>query len=129
MKSQKGQALIEFILVLPVFFLIVTSFIDFGTILYEKYKMNQILDTATNIFLSQGEDATRQYVSKEKVNFDFKKQDDIYKLSIIKSKNILTPGLNKVLGNPYQIEETKYVYPLTVNENNLNNNEGVIDES
>ena len=38
MKNNKGQALVEFIIVLPILLLIIISIVDFGNIISKKYK-------------------------------------------------------------------------------------------
>ena len=37
MKNNKGQALVEFIIILPIFLLLIISVIDFGNIISKKY--------------------------------------------------------------------------------------------
>ena len=45
--NKKGQALVEFILILPVLLLIVMAIIDIGNIFLNKYDLNKDLDTVT----------------------------------------------------------------------------------
>ena len=45
MKMNKGQALVEFIIILPVALLLVLGVIDFGNIIYKKYTVENDLDT------------------------------------------------------------------------------------
>ncbi len=120
MKRQKGQALIEFILILPVLLMIITCMFDIGSILYTKYKMNQTLDTVSEIFLNQGEEEANNYAIKEQVKLKYQKNKESYEITVSKKQNITTPGLNKVLGNPYIIEETKIVYPLEIKNEETN---------
>ena len=44
MRNNRGQALVEFILILPVFLMIILCMIDFGKIFYEKYALQNDLD-------------------------------------------------------------------------------------
>jgi len=39
MKNNKGQALVEFIIILPIFLLLIISIIDFGNIISKKYSL------------------------------------------------------------------------------------------
>lgn len=45
--NKKGQALIEFVLILPIFLMILFVIVDFGNLLYSKNKLqNQSTDIA-----------------------------------------------------------------------------------
>ena len=46
--NKKGQALVEFILVLPILLLIVISMIDIGNI-FEKFDLNNDLETVATL--------------------------------------------------------------------------------
>ena len=116
MKRQKGQALVEFILILPILLFLMMTIFDIGTIMYEKYKLNQILDTASDIFSNQGTDEAINYAIKNKVKFDYQIQDGNYILTISKNIKITTPVFNKILGNPYQIKEEKMIIPYEKKE-------------
>ena len=49
--NKKGQALVEFILILPVLILILFVIIDFGNIFYSKYELqNQSADIVNLLF-------------------------------------------------------------------------------
>ena len=38
MKSKKGQALVEFIIIAPIFIMMIMSVIDLGNVIYKKYQ-------------------------------------------------------------------------------------------
>ena len=48
--NKKGQALVEFILILPVLLLIVMALIDIGNIFLKKYDLNKDLETVTELY-------------------------------------------------------------------------------
>lgn len=95
--NKKGQALIEFILVIPLLLMIVTALIDFGQIIYNKNilesEINYLVDDYNND-LELKTDIKNALIKVNKKN---------YQTEIVLSKdiNILTPGLNLVLDNPY----------------------------
>ena len=50
MKMNKGQALVEFIIILPVALLLVLGVIDFGNIIYKKYTLENDLNTVVDLY-------------------------------------------------------------------------------
>ena len=48
MRNKKGQALIEFVIILPVMLLLVFCLIDFGMVIYEKNNLENIVSDAEN---------------------------------------------------------------------------------
>ena len=50
MKNNRGQALVEFIIILPVFLLLIISVIDFGNIISKKYSLENDLDIISDMY-------------------------------------------------------------------------------
>ena len=48
--NKKGQALVEFILILPVLLLIIIGMIDIGNIFLSKYDLNKDLENVVNLY-------------------------------------------------------------------------------
>ena len=87
--NRKGQALVEFVLILPVFILILFAIVDFGTILSKKNELeNDSMDIVSLV---------KNGTTIEDIN---KKYTDI---TITENVKVITPGLNLILGNPYKI--------------------------
>ena len=83
--NRKGQALVEFILVFPLLLLVLFAIIDFGLIINKKNELeNKSVDIVT--LLKNG------------------KSIEEIKIIISEDVNVMTPGLNLVLGNPYRVE-------------------------
>ena len=106
MRNNKAQALIEFILIIPILIMILLACIDFGNIYFTKNKMENLISDAVTMIENN---KTYDEVYKE-----LKKRENITKLEYIKEKDylrviieikvdILTPGLNLALGNPHKI--------------------------
>jgi len=84
--NRKGQALVEFVLILPIFILMLFAIVDFGMILSKKNNIDDI----------------KNLYPKVKINIS---SDDKYtKIIISDDVDIMTPGLNRILGNPYNIK-------------------------
>lgn len=100
--NRKGQALVEFVLILPVFILIMFAIVDFGMILSKKNELENVsFDIATMIKNNDSFDNIKQLYPDVSINI---KNDDKYTvITIYEDVNIITPGLNRILGDPYEV--------------------------
>ena len=101
--NRKGQALVEFVLILPIFILMLFAIVDFGMILSKKNELENIsVDVTAMIKNSDNIDDIKNLYPKVKINIS---SDDKYnKIIISDDVDIMTPGLNRILGNPYNIK-------------------------
>jgi len=111
--NKKGQALVEFVIILPVLLMILFVMIDFGLIIYNKIKLENIVndvvemvsnnesDTKIKSFINNGQNKKTTYKIIEGENKNIK---------LFTSVNIITPGLNIILDNPYKIEVSRVIY-------------------
>ena len=106
MLNKKGQALIEFIMILPVFLMLVIGMIDFGKIIYEKYTLQNKLDLVVNLYTTNKIDNMNSYINDNQLKLKIEKNSNYITLTITKEVNIATPVLNKILNNPYIVEES-----------------------
>ena len=108
--NKKGQALVEFILILPVLLLVVMAMIDIGNIFLKKYDLNNDLDTVTNLYQSGQIKELGAYLANEDLTLDEKSQNGMTTLTLKKSISITAPGLSNILGKNYEIETSKVIY-------------------
>lgn len=101
--NRKGQALVEFVFILPIFILMLFAIVDFGMILSKKNELENIsVDVTAMIKNSDNIDDIKNLYPKVKINIS---SDDKYTKIIISDEvDIMTPGLNRILGNPYNIK-------------------------
>lgn len=100
--NRKGQALVEFVLILPVFILIMFAIVDFGMILSKKNELENVsFDIATMIKNNDSFDDIKQFYPD--VSIDIKNDDKYTVITIYEDVNIITPGLNRILGDPYEV--------------------------
>lgn len=73
-KNKKGQTLIMFIILLPIFIGIIAFVVDYGIIVYEKNKLNNL------ILLSKSRDKKIEILLNDNniKNFKIKKYDNCY---------------------------------------------------
>ncbi len=108
--DKKGQALVEFILIMPVFLFILLALIDFGNIYHQKYKLENDLDFITNLYHDKQMEEIDAYAQKNEIDISYQTDDEFIKIELSKKVNIVTPGLNLILQDPYYITVDRYVY-------------------
>ena len=106
--NNKGQALVEFVLVLPVLIFILFAVIDFGMI----YSSKSILENDSTDIIDLFKDGTtldeiRNIYSDKIINIST--MENYYKFRISASVDLITPGLNRVLGDPYVVNVERVV--------------------
>ena len=101
--NRKGQALVEFVLILPIFIMILFSIVDFGMIFNKKNELENISIDIINLLKNNNK---IEEIQKEYPKVDIKlTNEEKYTIVEISTKvNIITPGLNRVLGNPYIVK-------------------------
>ena len=101
--NTKGQALIEFVLILPIFIMILFSIVDFGMIFNKKNELENISIDIINLLNNNNK---IEEIQKEYPKVDIKlTNEEKYTIVEISTKvNIITPGLNRVLSNPYIVK-------------------------
>ncbi len=87
--NKKGQALVEFILILPILILILLLVIDMGRLMIMKNHLESVLSNVK-------EDTT--VINDKEYKISIERKDNFI---ILKScTKVYTPGLSKVIGNP-----------------------------
>ncbi len=106
--NRKGQALVEFVLILPVFVFLLFAVYDFGMIFNTR---NKLENDSTDITLLYKSGKTIDEIRNMYPNIiiDITRDNGYDNVSIRDNVKIITPGLNRVLGNPYQVEVKRYI--------------------
>ena len=101
--NRKGQAVVEFVLILPIFIMILFAIVDFGMILNKKNELENISVDIINLLNNNNK---IEEIQKEYPKVDIKlTNEEKYTIVEISTKvNIITPGLNRVLDNPYIVK-------------------------
>lgn len=110
MKNNKGQALIEFVIVLPILLLIIMAVIDFGNIFSKKYSLENDLDVISNMYKEQDYNSINSYIKEKNINISYEKEDSFIIINLNKNIKINTPILNNILGKNYKISTSKAIY-------------------
>lgn len=107
-RDRKGQALVEFVIILPILLLVVISMIDFGNLLYQKYQLEQDLEYISDLYIANDTNALEQ--EKQKLHVTTIEDGSFVTLQVQKEANLASPILRRVLGDHYQIETSRKLY-------------------
>lgn len=107
--NKRGQALVEFILVLPVILLLLFALIDFGRIIVCKNHLEGVMNEVSELDDSE----ITSYLKKDS---DYKisyvvTYDEYRNITLTTKLDLITPGLKNILKNPYEVKvERSIVY-------------------
>lgn len=105
--NRRGQALVEFVLVLPVLLIIVVSLIDVGSIFIKKYELSKDLEIISNYYENDKTQELYAYAAMEEVDFSIEEKGNITVLNLKKKVKINAPILSNIIGRNYTIEADK----------------------
>lgn len=98
--NRKGQALIEFIIILPIFIMLMLAVFDYVRIYSEKSKLESVME---DVILDNNANTdvkfTKKQIDGNKVEYTVSKDIDIY-----------SPVLSVILGNNYEVSTKRVVY-------------------
>lgn len=102
--NRKGQALIEFVLILPVLIMILFIIFDFGNIFYSKYELqNQSMEIVRLVKDKKEIEEINDIYSKIDIEINTYKED-YKKITLTKELDLITPLLDNILDDPYLIK-------------------------
>lgn len=110
MRNRKGQALVEFILILPVFLLMLMGLIDLGNILYHEYQLENKLDYVVDLYQDKKMVAIEDYLNKEKITMDVNQYPEYSEIILKESTRLSTPILKEVIGSNHEISAKRTIY-------------------
>jgi len=111
--NKKGQALVEFVIILPIFIFMILATIDVGKILYFSNRLENKMSDVISMYESGNSiEQINKNLQKDikKIELKVTKNDKFVEFIIIKKIEIITPGLNLIFDNPYKIETKRVVY-------------------
>lgn len=108
MKKNSGQALIEFVIILPVILIILLYIIEFGRITLKKYELESNIDLITELYKDNKQEEINNYTNTNNIRVEITKNNEL--TTIVIRKNIKTnmPLINKILGNSIKTQRTIY---------------------
>ena len=114
MKKKRGQALVEFIIILPVLIMLFFGAVDFGRIILRKNELESLTSDVTELYkdgktYEELEDFLKE--NNKDNTISVKNKDNEYiEFTLISNVDFVTPGLGKILGDPYQVKVSRVIY-------------------
>ncbi len=109
-KNSKGQALIEFILILPILLILTIGIFDLFNMQNQKYELSNDLDYISELYINGNQNEINKYLENKNIMIQEKKDGTFIEITLTKQVSLITPLLNKILSNPYEISVKRSVY-------------------
>ena len=119
MKNNKAQALIEFVLILPILIMLLFAIIDFGSIFICKSELeNKINDAYEIAKISSDSSLLYDEIEKNikensnrniKVELILDSESDFMTIKLVSEIKTITPGLNLIIGYPYEVTSERVI--------------------
>ena len=106
--KEKGQALIEFVLILPVILLILLYIIEFGRITLKKQQLESNMDLIVNLYEEKKQQELNTYISNNNIIINYNKQNDLTTIEIKQNIKSNMPLINRIMGNTITTKRTIY---------------------
>ena len=84
MINSRGQALVEFLLIIPVLMLIILAFIDVGNIIISKYKLEDQMSTVVNLYENDSLSEINNYTNLNGLTINYADYDNYTTISLEK---------------------------------------------
>ena len=110
MKNNRGQALVEFIVILPVFLLLIISVIDFGNIISKKYSLENDIDVISDMYKDGKNSEINTYIKDKDIKINYSNKEDLFTIKLSKDIKVISPMLNLIFGSTYEINVEKSIY-------------------
>ncbi len=114
MRSKKGQALVEFAIILPVILMLIFIVVDFGRIISTKNDLENIVsDAATFYENGKNEDEINKVINinrKDSVKITVVTGDEFVNISAKLSIKPITPGLTLIQEKVFDVKASRVIY-------------------
>ena len=100
--NKTGQALVEFIIILPILIFILFAIIDYGIISYNRNRMENIISDVNKMYDNKETvDEIKKFVksNESSIKIDINKNDKYTNIKLSLNYDYITPGLNKIFNN------------------------------
>lgn len=110
--NKKGQALVEFVIILPIMILLIFCVVDFGRVISVKNDLDNVTSDAV-LFYQNGksEEEINALVKKDDNNMklDFEIKDDYITITVSKTIKPITPGLSYIPVNVFDVSSSRVI--------------------
>lgn len=108
MKKNSGQALVEFVIILPIILVILLYIIEFGRITLKKYDLESNMELITELYKDKKQEEMNNYINTNNLKIEITKKDELTTITLKKNIKTNMPLINKILGNNIETKRTIY---------------------
>lgn len=110
MNNNKGQALVEFVLVLPVIIILIFGMIELGNMIHKKYQLETHMDSVIELYKAGKTEVIDSYATTNDITINFQESGSLVTAVIEQKINLITPGIDIIIDNPYTIRAKRSFY-------------------
>lgn len=112
MKNKKGQALVEFILILPITLILIFCIVDFGRVISLKNDLENKLSDIVMLYQNgKTLDEINIIINKDKndIKIDASYNEDYITISVTKKIRPITPGLSYIKEELFDVSTSRVI--------------------
>lgn len=97
--NRKGQALVEFIIILPIMIFVLLAIVDFGIISYNKNRLENMIDDVSKMYKNN---ETTEEINKfikdndKDITYQINNKEKYITIKLSKKYKSITPGIDKM---------------------------------
>lgn len=110
MNNDRGQALVEFVIIIPILIFVIMAIIDFGNIAFKKIKLENLLDEVVLFYENDEMQKINKLTKDNDVLFNYVNNANTTTITLKQNVRIFTPFLNLVLTDNYLLETKRVIY-------------------
>ncbi len=108
-KKNKGQALVEFVIILPIILMIIFVVIDFSNVFYQKNHLeNEINEVVTYKEAKKDNTFIKNKLDKE-IRVSYQTKGNMLQITLKKKVKLITPLAGVVFKNPFEIQTERTI--------------------
>ena len=102
--NKNGQALVEFVIILPIIMMIIFVIIDFSNVFYQKNHLESITNDVVNYKLSGKSDSDIENIIDKNIKVSSTIFGNNIKLDVTKEVKLVTPFSSMFFESPYIVK-------------------------
>lgn len=110
--NKKGQALVEFVIILPIFIFMLLGIIDIGKVVIARTEAESQLAEALSLYhkhKTYDEIISLMNLQEQEMKLEVTSNNKTLTFLIEKDVEVVTPGLGVILGNPCKVEAKRVI--------------------
>ena len=110
MKNKKGQALVEFVLLIPIIMMVLFIVIDFASIFYERNRLEGVLNNVSEMIKEdEPSDKIKKAIDDDSISYSLKSKNGMTTITITKKVKLVTPFSGTFFDNPYTVSTKRII--------------------